>query len=101
VSQPLSGAANNQLLIHTSAHCQMLLQGNWVVLSVAVRQAVRPTLSAASTFDPWLQGTEHHHAWLPPPCLSTDERPYYFNVVTGESSWEAPEELAWQEVEST
>jgi hypothetical protein len=30
-----------------------------------------------------------------------EEASYYFNVKTGESTWEQPEELAWSRVDDT
>lgn len=41
----------------------------------------------------------NHSPWRIVPHEDHPETPYYHNIVTGESTWEKPEELSWEQVQ--
>ena len=42
----------------------------------------------------------HDGCFVCPSLAAADDAYYYFNVNTGEATWEKPEELAWEHIDS-
>jgi len=107
----------SQLVIINSPPSHPLSRIEGLALPQAVRMISRqrdqdtcpfPSEQAASVINVrWFNSKTHEYSWEDPKIKSHwktitedgETQPYYYNIVTGASQWDLPDELAWSKHE--